>query len=261
MRTALLISTYNWNDALSLIFSSIKNQTVLPNEILIADDGSKPETKQLIDKFASEISVPVKHIWHEDLGFRKSMILNKAIAQTTCDYIIQIDGDCIMHPKFVSDHIQFSSPNKYLYGTRSTIKKKALNYLFKDHIFRFNFFSKNISKRSRTIHNLILAKQNKPHSYFSNQFRGCNVSYWRKDFIAVNGYNEDFEGWGREDSDLAIRMNNNCVLAQRLRYAGIVYHIYHKENSKANLSKNDAIQNETIKNKIVRCEKGISQYL
>ena len=261
MKTALLISTYNWIDALKLIFNSLKIQTVLPTEVLIADDGSRSDTKELIEKFASEFPVPVKHIWQEDLGFRKSKILNKAIASTTCDYIIQIDGDCIMHAKFVEDHIKFSSANKYLYGTRATIKKEALDYIFKDNVFQFNYFSKNLSKRSRTIHSEFLAKQNKPHANFSDQFRGCNVSFWRNDFIAVNGYNEDFEGWGREDSDLVIRMNNKGVLAQRLRYAGIVYHIYHKVNSKDNFERNDKIQNETIKNKIVRCKNGVDQYL
>lgn len=261
MKTALLISTYNWIDALKLIFESLKIQTIQPTEILIADDGSKNETKELIEQFSKNFPVPVKHFWHEDKGFRKSKILNKAIAQTDCDYIIQIDGDCVMHPKFIEDHITFSEANKYLYGTRATIKKEALPGIFNENIYRFNFFSKNISKRSRTIHNLFLAKKNKPHDYYSNQFRGCNVSFWRNDFIEVNGYNEDFEGWGREDSDLVIRMNNKGVWAQRLRYAGIVYHIYHKENSKENLVKNNEIQEETIKNKIIRCKKGIDQYL
>lgn len=261
MKTALLISTYNWNDALILVLNSLKIQTVLPTEVLIADDGSRSETKELIEKFESESSIPIKHIWHEDLGFRKSKILNKSIANTNCEYIIQIDGDCIMHPKFIEDHLSFVSENKYLYGTRAGIKKESLSYIFKNNIYMFNFFSKDISKRSRAIHCLFLAKNNKPHINYSTQFRGCNVSFWRKDFIEVNGYNEDFEGWGREDSDLVIRMNNKGVLAQRLRYVGIVYHIYHKDNSRDNFLKNDAIQNETIKNKLIRCEKGVDQYL
>lgn len=261
MKVALLISTYNWNEALTLVLNSLKIQTVLPTEVLIADDGSRSDTKDLIEKFALEISIPIKHIWHEDLGFRKSKILNKAVAKTTCDYLIQIDGDCIMHPNFVEDHLKFSSENKYLYGTRVSIKKEALSYIFKENVFKFNFFSKNLSKRTRAIHFLILANNYKPHINYSTQFRGCNVSFWRKDFIEVNGYNEEFEGWGREDSDLVIRMNNNGVLAQRIRYAGIVYHIYHKDNSRDNFLRNDAIQNETIKNKIIRCQKGIDQYL
>lgn len=261
IKCALLISTYNWAEALKLVLTSVGNQTIFPTEVLIADDGSKEETKVLIENFAKKFSFPIRHIWHEDLGFRKSKILNKAVAQTTCDYIIQIDGDCILHNCFIEDHLLFAQKNKYLYGTRVTIKKEALPYIFTDNIVEFNFFTKNLSKRTRGIHNLFLAKRNKPHANYSSQFRGCNVSFWRSDFIEVNGYNEAFEGWGREDSDLAIRLNNKGIWAQRLRYAGIVYHIYHKDNSRDNFLKNDAIQNETISKKIIRCELGIDQYL
>ena len=87
------------------------------------------------------------------------------------------------------------------------------------------------------------------------------MSYWREDFVAVNGYNEDFEGWGREDSDLVIRIGNYGVKAKRMRYAAIVFHIHHKINSKQNFELNDKIQNETIQNKTVKISRGINQYL
>lgn len=106
MKTALLISTYNWKEALSLVLDSIKIQSQLPDEVLIADDGSDDATKQVIDEFRQTFKIPVKHVWQEDLGFRKSMILNKTIAQAEADYIIQIDGDCIMHKDFIKDHIK-----------------------------------------------------------------------------------------------------------------------------------------------------------
>lgn len=261
MKTALLISTYNWPEALQLIFKSISEQTVLPDEILIADDGSKLETKALIDTFAQQIKVPVKHVWHEDKGFRKAIVLNKAVAISSADYIIQIDGDCIMHPRFIEDHKANIQKNMYLYGTRATITKHALPEIFSKQQTKFHYFSKNIKKRSRTIHSIFLSKLNKPHKEFSSKFRGCNVSFWRQDFIDVNGYNEDFEGWGREDSDLVIRMGNKGVLAKRLRYVGIVYHIYHPENKRDRLNENDAIQNKSIQEKIIKANKGVSQYL
>lgn len=261
MKAALLISTYNWPQALELIFKSIHEQTVMPDEVLIADDGSTDDTKQLIEDFKRKSTFKVVHVWQEDKGFRKAIVLNKAIAQSSCDYIIQIDGDCIIHPKFIADHKKNATQNQYLYGARATITKEALPQIFIDKQTKFNLFSKNLKKKSRTIHNDFLSKFYKPHTGFSSNFRGCNVSFWRKDFIAINGYNEDFEGWGREDSDLVIRMGNNGVLAKRLRYAGIVYHIYHPENSRDQLNTNDAIQNQSITNKIIRIEKGISQYL
>ncbi|WP_417351853.1 glycosyltransferase family 2 protein [Flavobacterium alkalisoli] len=261
MRTSLLVSTYNWPQGLKVVFKSLKEQTVLPDEVLIADDGSKEETKLLIEQFKNEISIPVKHFWQEDNGFRKSKILNKAVAGSDSDYIIQIDGDCIMHRNFIEDHINAAERNMYLYGARVNILEDAVKEVLENKITSFSFFSKLIKNKTRSLHIPFLAGMYKPHKEYSDKFRGCNVSYWKSDFIAVNGYNESFEGWGREDSDLIIRMGNNGVIAKRLRYAGIVFHIHHKINSRDNFEANDRIQQETIEKKIIRCEQGVDQYL
>jgi hypothetical protein len=91
--------------------------------------------------------------------------------------------------------------------------------------------------------------------------RGCNISYWKKDFLEVNGYNENMEGWGREDSELILRKLNNGVLGKRLRYGGILYHIYHFQASLSNFEENDKIQQKTIHENVVWCENGVSKYL
>lgn len=261
MKTTLLISTYNWTKALDLVFRSIEKQTQLPDEILIADDGSTSETKELINVFSEKINIPVKHFWQKDKGFRKSKILNKAVAGTNADYIIQVDGDCILDKNFVKDHIKNAQANTYLYGSRVNILPDFVASVFEHKIISFTVFSKEIKNKTRTLHIPFLSKLYQPHQGISRKFRGCNVSYWKKDFIEVNGYNEDFEGWGREDSDLVIRMGNKGVLAKRLRYAGIVFHIHHKINSKHNLELNDAIEQKTIREKIIRIPKGVDQYL
>ncbi len=261
VKSALLIATYNWPDALRLVLQSALSQTQLPDEILIADDGSKTETKTLIDGFRAQSPIPIVHVWQEDQGFRKSKILNKALAQTASDYIIQVDGDCIMHPKFVEDHLHALEKNVYLYGSRVNILPDAVAAVLQKGLIHFNLFSKEIKNKTRTIHLRFLSDLYKPQAGISKKFRGCNVSYWRSDFIAVNGYNEDFEGWGREDSDLVIRMGNNGVKAKRLRYAGIVFHLYHKINSKANFELNDRMQQETIEKKTVHIANGVDQYL
>lgn len=261
MRTALLISTYNWPEAIELVLNSALAQSVFFTEIIIADDGSNEDTKQLIEQFQQKTDMPIHHIWQEDLGFRKSKILNKAIAQTTADYIIQVDGDCIMHENFVEDHVKAAQKGVYLYGSRVNILPNFVADIFAKKQINFNFFSKQIKNKTRSLHIPFLSKFYKIHDGISKKFRGCNVSYWRDDFIAINGYNEDFEGWGREDSDLVIRMGNNGVKAKRIRYAGIVFHIHHKINSKQNFELNDKIQNETILKKTIRVVKGIDQYL
>jgi len=233
----------------------------MPDEILIADDGSTVETKNIITEFSATIGVLVKHFWQEDKGFRKAKILNKAIAGSTAGYIIQIDGDCILHPSFVADHMQSAEANTYLYGSRVNILPAFVSDIFRSEKIDFNFFSKEIKNKTRTLHIPIVSGFYKPHSGISTKFRGCNVSFWREGFIAVNGYNEDYEGWGREDSDLVIRMGNNGTMAKRLRYAGVLYHIHHKINAKHAFDGNAKMQGEVIKNKTIRIENGIDKYL
>jgi len=261
MQIALLISTYNWPESLDLVLKSLIKQTILPNEILIADDGSTEQTKILIVDFQNKNTIPIKHFWQEDLGFRKSKILNKALAGSISDYIIQIDGDCIMHSRFIEDHVRFASKGVYLYGSRVNILPQFVPDVFQNKIIKFSFFSIEIKNKTRNLHFPFLSNLYRSHNGISKKFRGCNVSYWREDFIGVNGYNQDFEGWGREDSDLVIRMGNKGIEAKRLRYAGIIYHIHHKVNSKHNFELNDRMQNETILNKIIMIENGVSQYL
>ena len=261
INTSLVLSTYNWPDALELVLKSIANQTVLPNEVLIADDGSHPSTKQLIDELKKSFPVPIHHIWHEDQGNRKAIIMNKAIAQAQNEYIISIDGDVILHPNFVQDHLMMAEKNVYLYGSRVNIQKDALNGLFNSKNISFHFFSKGIKKRGRTLRIPFLAQKQQKHPNYSSKMRGCNFSFWKADFIKVNGYNEEFTGWGREDSELVLRMHYAGIEAKRLKFAGIVYHIYHNEQSKSFLDRNDKIQQNTIQNKLTFAEKGINQYI
>lgn len=261
MKTALVIATYNWKEALYLVLQSIKRQTVFPDEIIIADDGSREDTKLVIDKFREEINIPVKHIWQEDLGYNKTKIVNKAIAASTSDYIIQLDGDCILSRTLVEDHVKNAQKNTYLYGTRANILPQYVEEVFQNEKISFNFFSKEIKNRTRTLHIPILAKLYKPHSGVSNKVRGCNYSFWKKDFFDVNGYSEDFEGWGLDDSDLVIRLNNKGVKGRRLRYIGVVFHIYHKTSSRNTVNAKEKALQDYIKNKTIRCIKGVNQYI
>lgn len=261
MKTSLLISTYNWPQALELVLLSVMNQTEQPDEILIADDGSAEETKNLIEDFKKKLIVPIRHFWHEDKGFRKSIILNKAIAAAKCEYIIQVDGDCIMHRHFVRDHKALAQPNTYLYGSRVNIQQDYLPELFGSKKINFGFFDKGIKKRTRNLRIPALASLYKVTGEVSDKMRGCNVSFWREDVLAVNGYNEEFEGWGREDSELVIRMMNKGVRGRRLRYRGIVYHIWHQVKDQSRFEINDRLQEETMAKSTTWCENGIDKYL
>lgn len=261
LSNSLVIATYNWPEALELVLKSVMAQSVFPDEIIIADDGSKEETKAVIEAFRIISDIPLLHIWQEDDGFRKSKILNKAIAQASGNYIIQVDGDCILHSRFVEDHLSFAQPNRYLFGSRVNIQESYLETLFTKKQTNFTAFSEGIKKRTRALHIPFLSKLYKEQSIFSNKFRGCNASYFKSDFIAVNGYNEDIEGWGREDSELVLRFHNNQIKARRLRYRGIVFHIYHPEKSRNRFETNDSIEQKTISENLKWTKNGVDKYL
>ncbi|MFL1896114.1 glycosyltransferase family 2 protein [Aquimarina sp. 2-A2] len=260
-KCSLIISTYNWPEALDLVLQSVLRQSVLPDEVIIADDGSTNQTEVLINNFQKTFPIPIKHIWQEDNGNQKAMIMNKAIAQASYEYIVEVDGDIIMHKHFIKDHLKFAEANYYLFGSRVTLKKSHLHKIYHNKQITFNYFSKGIKKRGRTIHFPFLTKFFKPVDQRSSKFRGCNVSFWKEDFIKVNGYNEAFKGWGREDSELIERMHNNGIKGKRLKFAGLAYHLYHLEQSKNRLKNNDLIEQQTIANKVIRTIDGIDKYL
>jgi glycosyltransferase involved in cell wall biosynthesis len=258
---SLIVSTYNWKEALELVLLSVLNQSILPNEVLIADDGSREDTKILITKFQEKFPIPLIHIWQEDNGFQKSKILNKTISHSKFDYIIQIDGDIIVHKNFVQDHLTHSKKNQYIFGSRVNIKKTFLPKLFKNKITTFNFFSKGIKKRFRTIRIPFYSNFVKQSKTVSPKIRGCNLSFWKKDFIKINGYNERFKGWGGEDYEMCCRLFNNGVLGKRLKFAGVIFHIYHPEADRSKVSINTQIQSESVEKKLLFATDGIDKYL
>lgn len=257
----LVTPTYNWPEALELLLLSILNQSVLPNEVIIADDGSRKETKQLIEHFQKTFPIPLIHIWHEDIKNRKPRIMNKAIAKANYDYIIEIDGDIIMNKYFIEDHLNFAEKGCYSFGSRVNIQEKLLTPLFSKKIIDFHLFSEGIKKRSRTIRFPFLMRFAKKIEKRSSKLRGCNMSFWKTDFIKINGFNEDLVGWGIDDSEMIQRMHNIGIKGKRLKFTGIAYHIFHKEQSKSHIEINNEIEKQTTEKKLTFIEKGINQYL
>jgi glycosyltransferase involved in cell wall biosynthesis len=244
-----------------LVLDSLCAQTQMPSRVIIADDGSAQETRDLILRYTQKLEIPLDHIWHADQGFRKAVILNKAIAQTSVDFIIQIDGDCIMHPNFIEDYLKAARAGCLFSGTRINIKESYLPELWRQKTTRFRLFHPGLRNGLRALHCPVIGRLYRPKKQFSKKFRGCNTGYWRKDFVAINGYNEAFEGWGREDSDLAHRLIHLGCAMQRLKQRALVYHIPHEIRSKSQLDQNDALQKHTIEKRIIRIERGVHQYL
>ncbi|GAA4443288.1 hypothetical protein GCM10023091_31600 [Ravibacter arvi] len=259
---ALIISTYNWPEALELCLRSVAHQSVLPDEVIIADDGSDERTARVIDRMRPHLPVPLVHIWQPDDGFRLGKIRNKAIAAASKSYIIQIDGDLILHRHFVSDHIRLSEPGTFVTGSRVILLKSVTEKLLAGEKKRVYLLENGIKNRLNGLHASwmmqFLATRYKADCI--RKLRGCNMAFWREDLVRVNGYNEAFGYWGREDNEIAARLLNIGIRKRMLKFGGIVFHLYHNEQSRAGYEENEKLLTHTITRKLTRCEQGLDQY-
>lgn len=263
--TCLIISTYNWPQALELTLKSILVQTYMPGQVIVADDGSGQETRAMVDRYAPEFPRGLLHIWHEDRGFRLAAIRNKAIAACNKPYIIQVDGDIILHPRFIEDHLAFACPGQLIQGSRVMLGKRISRQLLLKKKIHISMFSPGIKRRENGIRipaftrYFVARYRNRFPRYYA---RGANMAFWKDDLLKVNGYNEAFEGWGHEDSDLTLRLLNAGVKKAVLKFGAIVYHLYHRENpSKEKDLENQKILRETLAQKQIWCGNGLDKYL
>lgn len=259
IKTSLIISTYNWPEALELCLKSVAVQKVLPDEIIIADDGSGDETKSVIQQFSSLIKVPVKHVWQEDEGFRLARIRNLAIKNAECDYLIFIDGDIIIHPDFIHDHYENRKVERFIAGSRVLLSEKESIRRFqsKQIIFNFPFF--NAKNRLNGIRNSYLSKIISKYDYGIYNVRGCNMAFWKRDLYEVNGFDERFVGWGREDSDIVNRLILAGKKKFKLKFSAIQYHLYHKEHDRGSVDRNTDLLDKSISEQNIKAKIGLDK--
>lgn len=260
MTVSLIISTYNWPRALYLCLDSVMQQTAMPTEILIADDGSGISTRDVVRHFEAVSPVPIRHIWHEDKGFRLAMIRNKAIAASRCEYIIQIDGDLILQRNFIQDHMIFAQRGCYVTGSRGIITEMLTRKVLSGEITSLTPLMRGVRNSNNVIRIPLMAflyRTLGPTRFV----KGCNMAFWRNDLIRVNGYDESFCGWGREDSELAIRLDNSGVRQRCMKFRGVVFHLHHGKCERNSLSANEERYQQTIREHRTRCETGLARHL
>ncbi|MBC3541897.1 glycosyltransferase [Rufibacter sediminis] len=261
MTTSLIISTYNWPEALEVVLKSVALQHELPDEVIIADDGSRAETKAVIERFQQNFPVPLRHCWHEDTGFRLAAIRNKAMAMATSEYLLSIDGDMVLHPDFVKSHKRMARGNTFIQGKRVLLQPELTRQILHTKKWHITPFTSGIINRFNAISSKTLAKLGSRKRPDIKAIRGCNMAFWRADVVKINGFNENIQGWGREDSEFAIRMLNAGVERRNLPFGGVGYHLYHPENARTSLPENDKILADAIEMKSKWCENGIGKYL
>lgn len=260
-RTSLVIATYNWKEALAAVLATVRAQHTLPDEVVVADDGSRPDTGALVAHESTTFPVPLRHVWHEDAGFRLGTIRNKAMAVATGAYLIQLDGDLLLHPMFVRSHQRFARRGSYVQGSRAMLDAAATARCLASLNFGIGPFTRGVRNRANAVYAPLLSHLVRGPSDPLTRTRGANMAFWRDDILRVNGYNEDIEGWGREDSELAARLMNAGLRRRNLKFAAVAWHLHHATQPQETVLRNHAIFQRTVHERIVRCEHGIDRHM
>lgn len=260
---AVVISTYNAPNMLRLALEGYKAQTDTGFCIYIADDGSGPETRELIDNFRKNAPVPVQHITHEDAGFRKARIHNEVIRQCREDYILLTDGDCVPLPGLVAAHRRFASRGFFVSGSRILLSESLSRRLQDDTdtlpaLTKGRMIQWRMQGKTNRLLPLLLPLHVSPQHNRLEGIRGCHLACWRQDLLTVNGFDETFEGWGREDSDLAARLLHAGIRRRDLRGLPVL-HLWHKEEPRNRLAENDAMLTQCLNEKRIRAIRGIAE--
>lgn len=248
MRVSIVVTTYNRPDALLKVLQGLAHQTVAPDEVIVADDGSDPATATALAENKKNWPYPLLHVWHADRGFRAAKIRNDAIRQSSGAYVVLLDGDCIPNRHFVDDHIRLAKSGCFFQGKRVLVRKKsAAAFDWRDTGSFMSLMRLMLSGSLGNAHHLVrLAWFPAVGSSGLSGTRSCNLGIFRSDLFAVNGFNESFVGWGREDSELVVRLFAYGLKRRIHPFRAICFHLWHADNSRERLDHNDAILKKAV---------------
>ena len=269
MKVSVIFSTYNSVSWLEKALWGWANQSHKEFELIIADDGSTKETTDKINEIRKEFNLDIIHVWQEDNGFQKSMILNKAIVASTGDYLIFTDGDCIPRKDFISTHIKFSEKGYFLSGGYFKLPMETSQAIQKEDIFKENAFDVKwlLDHGLRWTYKTLkltsegwLEKALNKYTPAGAPWNGHNASGWKSDILGVNGFDERMQ-YGGQDRELGERLFNKGIKSKQIRYSAIVVHLDHERGYKTrdSVEKNLAIRVKTRKNKITWTDYGIKK--
>lgn len=253
----LIITTYNRPEALELVLDSVAKQVFFPLEVIIADDGSDELTANIVKRYQKILPVEVIHSWQEDNGFRLAASRNNAVMKAHGNYLIFVDGDLILHKRFVYDHWRQRKIRSFINGSFVPITPNTTNKLSRGKEMVLGPFSKGIESRLKAIYFPLFNKFFKGPQYTHKRIRGGQFSLWKEDYIRVNGFDESFNGWGFEDADMAYRLMNAGVKRLNIKQCAIAFHLYHAPSSKHAIGINKDILKETMATKRIEAKIGM----
>ena len=244
---SILLATYNWPQALKLCLESLATQTDHDFEIIIADDGSTDATKQVIEQFKVSSSIAIEHLWQEDQGFRKTIILNRAIAAAHGDYLVFLDGDCIVQPDFIARHRALAQKGCLVTGSRVLLNEKLTQELITWPHWDFQRFNSGLlgERLAGGINKYWPLKMKFGNGSWRDyqkfvwrRIKGCNMACWKADAEAINGFDETMSGWGHEDADFVFRLQRQQIKRKSGSWATEVLHLFHKIHDQSNAAEN-----------------------
>jgi len=272
MQIAIVITTYNRPDALERALSAYCAQDDLDIELLVADDGSTGSTRSVVEQFTARAPFPVRHVWHEDRGFRAGAIRNRAIAATSADYVVFTDGDCVPLAGFVRNHRRLAEPGWFVAGNRILLSRA-----FTDHVLAVppvalealpaaewarRFLRRDVNRLAPLWHvgvgDLLGWRKAQPARW--QGAKSCNLGVWRADLVRVNGFDNAYSGWGLEDSDLVIRLLHAGVRHKNGRFGTPLAHLWHPDNDRSRLAENRSRLDALAASDRIRAENGLEQH-
>jgi glycosyltransferase involved in cell wall biosynthesis len=266
---SIIVATYNRADALDAVLQSLAHQSDNDFEVVVADDGSSAETAQVIKSWIGQMPVPVKHVWHQDRGFRLAEIRNRAIRVCAGGYCIFLDGDCIAPTGFVAAHRSLAERGWFVTGNRVLLSSAFTDEVLREHrglhgwgILRWwGARGRGRINRLAPLLQIPLGPLRKLNARSWRGARGSNMAFWRDDLERVDGFDAAFSGWGREDSDIFVRMIRSGTGRKDGRFATGVLHLWHEEADRSQLQRNERQLDEVIRGGRIRAMRGLSSLI
>ncbi len=269
MKISVILSTYNQPAWLEKVLLAYTLQDFRDFELLIADDGSRGETRRLIARFAREADFPIRHIWHEDRGFRRSIILNAAILASMGDYLVFSDGDCIPRQDFIRTHMELAEPGCFLSGGSIHLSMRTSRSISRQDVVQGRFWDPRWldlrgqslgRRRLRLVQPGITAALLDHLTTTKPTWNLNNASTWRSPLFAVNGMEREMQYKGA-DRALGSRLENLGLRGKRIRFRAVLLHLDHARPYETSEStrKNLAIRRRIVEQREVRARDGLRE--
>jgi glycosyltransferase involved in cell wall biosynthesis len=265
-RISVIVTTYERPDALDAVLRSLAGQTDRDFEVVVADDGSGPATAALVVAWKARLGAPLAHVWHEHRDFRAGEIRNRAVLASCGSYVVFLDGDCLVRPDFVATHRRLAERGWFVTGNRVLLSPKLTQSVLSERLEAerwslTRWLRHRLSgglNRIAALLSLPLGPLRKLRPEAWRDARSCNLAVWRDDLDRVDGFDAAFSGWGKEDSDLLVRLLHAGIRRKDGAYATGVLHLWHPPADRARLADNENMLERVIAGGQTRAEKGIS---